>query len=122
MRLIDVGAGEVRTVAVSPDGRYLAASGADGWLSVFGWATGETVRRLSLGVVCDQFVFSPEGWLAYVHRTNLRIDRLEEVSKPAEMGGNFAGGVAVSPDGRALVASRAGPPKQSNLDKWALPG
>jgi WD40 repeat protein len=122
MRLIDLDAGEVRTVAVSPDGRYLAASGVSGWMSVFDWATGEPIRRLRLGVVCDQFAFGPEGWLAYVHNATLLIDRLDPNVPPSEMGGGFAGGVAVAPDGRALVAARAGPPRESKIDKWGLPG
>lgn len=122
MRLIDLDASEVRTVAVSPDGRFLAASGAGGWLTVLDWASGDPVRRLSLGVTCDQFAFGPDGWLAYVHHTTLRLDRLEPIPRPEEVGGNFAGGVAVSPDGRALAASRAGPPNHAQLDKWALPG
>jgi WD40 repeat protein len=122
MRLIDLGAGEVRTVAVSPDGRFLAASAADGWLSVFEWATGEPVLRHQLGVVCDQFAFTPDGSLTYVHQANLLLDRLDATAKPTEMGGGFAGGVAVAPDGRAFVAARAGPPRETKLDKWALPG
>lgn len=122
MRLIDLDAGEVRTAAVSPDGRFLAASGAGGWLSVFEWATGELLRRLPLGAVCDQFAFTPDGCLVYVHHTTLRLDPLGTDVKPTEVGGNFAGGVAVSTDGKAMVATRAGPAGQAKLDKWALPG
>lgn len=121
MRLIDLDRDEVRTVSVSPDGRFLAASGANGWLSVLDWATAEPVLRLPLGVACDQFAFGPEGWLAYVHYTNLIIDRLDATSKPAELGGGFAGGVAVSPDGRTFVAARAGPPKETKFERWSLP-
>lgn len=122
MRLIDLGAGEVRTAAVSPDGRFLAASGAGGWLSVFEWATGEPLRRLPLGAVCDQFAFTPDGHLVYVHHSTLRLDPLATDSEPVQMGGNFAGGVTVSADGKALFASRAGPANGAKLDKWALPG
>src|SRR5688572_12610256 len=122
MRLIDLDAGEVRTLAVSPDGRYLAASGAGGWLSVFDWMTGEPVRRVSLGVVCDQFAFGREGWLAYVHHTDLVVERLDSARPPVKLGGGFAGGVAVSPDGRAFVAARAGPPTSAAIEKWSLPG
>lgn len=124
MRLIDLGGsdGEVRTAAVSPDGRFLAASSAGGWMSVFEWATGEPLRRLPLGAVCDQFAFTPDGQLAYVHHTTLRLDPLGTDAKPTELGGNFAGGVTVSADGKALLASRAGPANGAKLDKWALPG
>jgi WD40 repeat protein len=122
MRLIELDKSEVRTVAVSPDGRFLAASGAGGWLSVFEWTTGETVRRLPLGAVCDQFAFGPDGWVAYVHHTTLRIDRLDATPHPVRTGGDFAGGVAVAPDGRSLLAARVGRPNHSKLDKWGLPG
>lgn len=122
MRLIDLGAGEVRTAAVSPDGRFLAASGAGGWLSVFEWATGKPILR-AFGT-CDQFAFLPDGHLAHVHDSTLRLEPLEPsgpgATAPA-LGGNFAGGVAVSADGKALLASRAGPPGTAKLDKWALP-
>jgi WD40 repeat protein len=121
MRLIDAGAGEVRTVAVSPDGRFLVASGGSGWLSVLDWATGEPVRWHNLGVVCDQFAFGPQGGLVYVHQTNLRVERID-TAEDAAQGGGFAGGVAVSPDGKWLVAARAGAPNQAKLEKIALPG
>lgn len=122
MRLIDLDAGEVRTAAVSPDGRFLAASGSGGWMSVFEWATGDELRRLPLGAACDQFAFTPDGCLAYVHHSTLRLDPLDAGANPAEVGGNFAGGVAVSVDGKTMVAARAGPPNGSKLEKWALPG
>lgn len=124
MRLIDLGGsdGEVRTAAVSPDGRFLAASSASGWMSVFEWATGEPIRRLPLGAVCDQFAFTPDGQLVYVHHTTLRLDPLAADAKPTELGGNFAGGVTVSADGKTLLASRAGPANGAKLDKWTLPG
>ena len=122
MRLIDLAPCDGRTVAVAPDGRFLAAAGASGWLSVLDWATGEPVRRLALGVVCDQFAFGPDGWLAYVDNTNLVIDRLEAVAKLTGMGGGFAGGVAVAPNGRAVFAARAAAPNQAEIARWALPG
>lgn len=122
MRVIDLNGGEVRTAAVSPDGRFLAASDAGGWLSVFEWATGEPVGRLPLGAACDQFAFLPDGRLAYVHHSTLRLDTLDPAPATLEVGGNFAGGVAVSPDGKLLVAARAGPSKQARLEQVALPG
>lgn len=122
MRVIDLNGDEVRTAAVSPDGRFLAASDVRGWLFVFEWATGEPVRRLPLGTVCDQFAFLPDGRLVYVHNSTLRLDAFELALDITEVGGNFAGGVAVSPDNKMLVAARAGPAKQAKLEQFALPG
>lgn len=121
MRVIALGSGEVRTVAVSPDGRFVAASCWDGWSAVFDWASGEAVLRLPLGVSCDQFAFGPGNVLWYVQHDTLRFDRLEDTPLPPWAPGSFAGGVAVSPDGKTLAATRKGPANQVQLALWSMP-
>ncbi len=121
MRIIDVCDAAVAAVAVAPDGRFVAASGADSGCAVYDWASGNPVRRLPLGVGCDQFAFVPGDRVAYVHRGALRIDRLDDTPVPPQPEGEFAGGVAVSPDGKRLVATRTGPANQAKLACWGLP-
>lgn len=121
MRVIDLGAGEVRTVAVSPDGRFVAASGTGGWNAVYDWVTGETVRRLPPGASCGQFAFGPGNVVWYVQHDTLRFDRLEDAPLPPESPGSFAGGVAASPDGKILAAARNGPANRAQLALWSMP-
>jgi WD40 repeat protein len=118
MRIIEACNAAICTVAVSPDGRHVAASGQDGWYAVYDWVGGEAVRRLPLGAACDQFAFDAGNWVGYVHHRELRLDRLEAAPVPAQPEGAFAGGVAVSPDGRRLVATKDGP---GGLACWELP-
>ena len=120
MRIIDVSTAEVRAVAVSPDGRFVAACEAGGWCAVFDWA-GEQLTRLPLGVACPQFAFGPGNSLAYVHRDVLRVDHLESAGGSQTLAGTFAGGVAASPDGKVLVAAQNHHPNQSRLLRWSLP-
>jgi WD40 repeat protein len=120
MRIIDLEARPVRTVAVSPDGRFVAAS-SGGWYAVYDWASGEMVHRLSLGTACDQIAFSPGDVAWYVQYEALRFDRLEDTPLPPRVTDSFAGGVAVSPDGKTLVATRSGYANKVKLACWSLP-
>lgn len=121
MRVIDAKLGEVRAVAVSPDGRFVAAAGADGF-GAFAWATGAPVPLVRSREWSEQLAFGPAGgWVARVARHGLR---LEEVTRPVLLppsaNGPYSGGVAVTPDGKALVATSVRAFK-SRLDRWALP-
>jgi WD40 repeat protein len=60
--------------------------------------------------------------LWYVHKGVLRADRLEGSPRLPELDGPFAGGVAVSPDGKLLVAARAGAANRAALARRSLPG
>src|SRR4051794_29655565 len=119
MRIIDVCDAPLRTVAVSPDGRFVAAS-ADRVFGVFHWVSGEPATRRAAGGVCAQFAFAPDGrWAAYADRYGLCFDRLDQSSEVLPgLPGAFAGGVAVTPDGKALLATRVGPADQAKLDRW----
>lgn len=121
MRLIEADLGEVRAVAVAPDDRFVAASGANGWCAVFDWASGATVRRYQLAAPCTQFAFGPNNWMAYVQRGALHFDRFDPGTLPKPIAGVFAGGAAVSPDRKVLAATRVGEGDQAELSLWALP-
>ncbi|QJW96520.1 hypothetical protein [Frigoriglobus tundricola] len=60
MRLIDVGAAPVRTITVSPNGRFVAAAGSNTF-GVFDWHTGASVLRARDPGPCDQIAFGPNG-------------------------------------------------------------
>jgi WD40 repeat protein len=122
MRIIDVCNAAIRSVAVSPDGRFVAAS-ADDVFGVFGWTAGEPVVSARDRGPCEQCAFDPHGrWLARgVSGHALRLDSLDPAFDTPDPPGQFAGGVAVSPDGKMLVATRAGP-NRVGLERWSLPG
>ena len=121
MRIIDVSDAAVRTVAVSPDGQLMAVSAEDRSCALYHW-TGARALPLSLTGPCDQFAFAPAGgWVASVQHGRLWFDNASDPAVPAELPGPFAGGVAVSPDGKRLIATRAGAANQAKLACWNLP-
>jgi WD40 repeat protein len=123
MRIIDTRGAAIRAVAVSPDGRLVAASLARGPCALYDWASGAVARPLSLSSACDQFAFPPDGrWVAHVQGGELWLDDCPDPAAPRQLSGQFAGGVAVSPDGKVLVAARAGDANQVALARWSLPG
>ena len=121
MRVIDTELGAVRALAVSPHGQTVAAAGEDAFRA-FSWATGESLAG-GRGAA-EQFAFGPAGeWVARVAfgqmwiegpsgATQLKYDPLVQ----------YTGGVAVSPDGRVLVASARRDAGQACLERLALPG
>jgi len=133
MRVIEVFSGPVRAVAVSPDGRFLAATATpkgrfpvatgDLAVSVHDWATGERLWERDKLPAQGHIAFSPRGHLVFHEHGWLSACDL------APPGGlhriaraPFSGGLAISSDGRTLVATRAGASQQVRLEKWELPG
>ncbi len=128
MRVIEAKLGEVRAVAVSPDGRFVAACGIEA-LGVFHWATGEPVPGARSTGTAEQVVFAPgSDWFVRALRGALCPEGVERL--PPELpdrGLRFAGGVAVSPDGKTLVATTHAllnttgiPTNQAKLARWML--
>ncbi len=120
MRLIEADLGEVRSVAVSPDDRLVAASGTNGWCAVFDWASGETVRRYPLNAACDQLTFGPNHALICVQHGALRIDHVDGSSSGPDLVGQCVA-AAIAPDGKTLVATQAGRSGNAELKRWSLP-
>src|SRR5579883_880553 len=131
MRIIDACDSAIETVAVSPDGRYVGASSKDAF-GVFHWATGEAVlhtrsRRVAAhgGRTCDQIAFAKDSRWVIRGGSEPLVDMLTSSAPLAPtFRGRFLGGLAVSPDGRALVASEgsSGSSTHAALARWALPG
>jgi len=140
MRVIEAFDKPIRTVTLSPDGRYLAAA-TEEELGVFSWNTGEnTSGRVAIrnngqlaisGRNGSQLAFSlsamGEG-LVYASR-QLEVLWISPAKTPgfgvevktlSQGPFPFAGGVAVSPDGKTLVATRWGQQQHSKLDRWAV--
>jgi WD40 repeat protein len=123
MRIIEACDGAIRTVAVSPDGRLVAASPVRGPCALYDWLSGAVALPLSLASACDQFAFPPDGrWMAHVQGGELWFDNCSDPLAPPHLKGPFAGGVAVAPGGKVLVAARAGRPNGATLGRWSLPG
>jgi WD40 repeat protein len=123
MRIIDVCDAPIRTVAVSPDGRYVAAS-ANRTFAVLHWSTGEPVRRWVASTACSQIAFAPDGsWVAPGFPDQaLELEMLDSEETIRLMTATrAAGGVAVAPDGKKLVATQFTGPNKARLAAWELP-
>jgi WD40 repeat protein len=127
MRIIDVCDAPIRTLGISPDGRFAVVSAAGGWFGLCDLLTGTVVRDETVEAWCDQFAFAPDGsWVAFIDRPGgpsaLRFVRLGgSTTVPLGLPGTFLGGVAVSPDGKKLVAMQNARRTGAGLAVWELP-
>jgi WD40 repeat protein len=123
MRIIDVSDAPIRTVAISRDSQFVAAFAGDRAFGVFQWGTGDTVIRSHENGPCEQIAFGPNSaWVVRGGGRLLRLDRLDvSVSLPFDPSAGFSGGVVVTPDGKALLATQTGPVDKAKLDRWELP-
>lgn len=131
MRVIGAFDRAVRAVAMSADGRFLAATSDGHSLILQDWVGSELWRTRCQSD--SQLSFSPDGfWLASCSTTDLQIwgtDGRPALRPPVSPGLPFAGGVAFAPNGKHLVASRNGslsPPAISSaslgqLTRWTVP-
>jgi WD40 repeat protein len=122
MRIIEVCSAPIRALGVSPDGRFVAAS-ADRVFGVFHWTTGDPILRQAAGG-CTQFAFAPDGsWVAPGRPEQpLKLESLDSANTIQLMTAtNHAGGVAVSPDGKKLVAMQITDVNQARFVVWDLP-
>jgi WD40 repeat protein len=125
MRVIEAFDEAVRAVAVSPDGRFVAATGGN-HLAVWYWLSGTESSWLTGDWVGDrgssQLAFATDGsWLGLATRNcvvRLAPTNGNLVNVPS---GRCAGGVAVSPDGKVFVATGAGQQQHVKLEQWELP-
>jgi WD40 repeat protein len=97
-------------VAYSPDGRYLASAGRDGWVYLVKAPNGEIVRQFRHGGDARQVAFSPDGrWLASGawNGTVKLLDLTRTDAEPVlyHLHGGDIRSLAFSPDGRQLACS-----------------
>ncbi|MBM3982534.1 MAG: hypothetical protein FJ304_20135 [Planctomycetes bacterium] len=123
MRILEAFDAPVRTVAVSPDGRFVAAS-ADRAFGAFDWHTGEPVFRLTAPAPVVQFAFDLAGrWLACGSvGLPLALIELEPFQARTSLLAEHAGGVAAFPDGKKLIATQTTSAERTRLAVWELPG
>lgn len=121
MRVIEVFEGPVRAVAVSPNGKYLGAASAHE-IVLLDWLSGEAIVRLGHTEPIEQLAFTPDGTsVAFAHSGGLFHLELSRRHGPFRFSREaYAGGVAISPDGRTLAAAMAGRRQQVQLDRWEL--
>lgn len=122
MQLIEAFDESVRALAVSPDGRFLAA--ASGFeVGLLDRLTGSLIHRVDSTAPVGQLAFTPNGQsVAFALAGGLF--RLETAGRPGPFRFSreaFSGGIAISPDGRILAATMAGRRQQVQLDRWELP-
>jgi WD40 repeat protein len=122
MRVIDAFDTPVQTVTVSPDGRFVSAT-TNFRVRVWDWITGEQVSELGV-IEPGRQVFSTDSrWLIDITKNALsrRNLRAEPVGRVTHIGNGFSGGLAISPDGKTLVATRTGAQRDTPLERFSLP-
>jgi WD40 repeat protein len=127
MRVFNAFSGAVHALAVSPDGRFLAAVSAVGEIAVWDWATGVERDRVRRQYPAIQLAFAPDSaWWATVVDGPVEIiglDRHLLVRLPPSSYRAFAGGIAFTPDGKHLVASETATwDSEPGLVRWTVPG
>ena len=101
-------AGGIRTVALSPNGRYIASSGRDTTVKIWDVASGQEVRTLTgfdmLGA--DLLAFSQDGARVTTKDMTGGVKVFEVASgrEVRSVGSLAAGGATVSADGRVAVS------------------
>lgn len=111
----------VYSIAVSPDGKYLAAGGVGGF-SIWSWRDGLEWRRVKdqKGVSCRMLTISPDGRTLALACTDLTIRlwdlaAMAELRKLRDVSGELRS-IAFSPEGALLAASTF----SGNLRIWDL--
>jgi WD40 repeat protein len=122
MRVIEAFDEAVRAVAVSPDGRFVAAAGGYGFV-VRNWLSGKEITSVGCATSITQLVFTADGnWVGCSYRDGAyRLDTTDQHDPIMFHAGAFSGGIAVSPDGKTLVATRGGTRGETKLIRWELP-
>ena len=124
MRLIEVSDEPVVAVAVSHDGRLLAASTGPS-VVVFEWGSGQRVLNARQRDA-RQLAFSPDGnWLAACGGDQLVLWRTADgvpIQPPRPPRYKLADGVGFSPDGKHLFACRLTQlATEERLERWSMP-
>jgi WD40 repeat protein len=121
MRVFNAFNGIVHALAVSPDGRFLAAA-AENAVAVWSWGDSRVVWWRRWHTPTDQLDFTPNGlWLAACGNEELTVMTTHDGTQTLSAG-RSPGGIAFTPDGKHLVASES-PPWQGGdgrLARWAV--
>jgi WD40 repeat protein len=151
MRQLDTGLTGIVSLAFSGNGRLLAVAGVRNELTVWDWVAGERVLLIPGCNLAYQFAFSPDArWLA-AFTTHLTVHSTDGQTTAAPLqesvsgivveaedgrpviipptttpGFPYSGGVAFTPDGKSLLASRYLSAAQHSkaagrVDRWTVP-
>lgn len=120
MRVIEAFNGAVRALAVSPDGRFLAAA-AENALAVWAWGDPRPLWSARSASSLAQLDFAPAGWLAVCGEGAMWVMAAHDGQQHLATE-RCAGGVAFAPDGKHLVASEEAPwGGDARLLRWTSP-
>lgn len=100
-------AGGIRTVALSPNGRYIASSGQDAVVKIWDVASGQEIRTLTgYGMLgADRLVFSADSTrlITAEMTSGIKVIELATGREIRTVGGLMTNGGALSDDGRTAV-------------------
>lgn len=100
-------AGGIRTVALSPNGRYIASSGQDAAVKIWDVAGGQEIRTFTgYGMLgADRLVFSADSTrlITAEMTSGIKVIELATGREVLTVGGLMANGVALSGDGRTAA-------------------
>src|ERR1700722_16783260 len=105
MRVLHAFNKPVRTLAASPGGRFVAATAGHG-ATILGWHSGEEIDAIGVEAAIGQLAFTADGeWMVFATRSGMVRRVSGSAGQPIHVSpGAFSGGVAVSPDGKTLIA------------------
>jgi WD40 repeat protein len=105
-------AGSIRTVALSPNGRYIASSGQDAVVKIWDVAGGQEIRTLTgYGMLgADRLVFSADSTrlMTAEMTSGIKVIELATGREILTVGGGMASGAALSDNGRIAVGRHLG--------------
>src|SRR5262249_57591024 len=103
--------GKVHSATFSPDAKTVATAGADGTVRFWDPATGQQTGKFEQPVELMAVAYGPDGRSLVTTRKDgvlVRFDLNGKALWSSGMAGGGGGALALSPDGRRIVAGSAG--------------
>ena len=128
MRIIEAFDRPIRNLALSPDGRFVAAVTDETQFAVFSLATGDRSSKVMTIGNGGQLAFTADGTVLVIASRKSGVYAIAHAPSPdpSRIGivisnGPAAGGLAIAPDGKTLAVACDGRKGQVKLQRWSVP-